>query len=78
MRLTHKLVNVVIVAVLEAVCRLAYRSYASADGNLSAPRGESRSTKRELRFRALLGKHEAEVSLTVVGLTQEPSERWDS
>ena len=56
MRLNHKLVNVVIVAVLEAVCRLAYRSYASTDGKLSAPRSESQNTKRELRFRVLLGE----------------------
>jgi hypothetical protein len=46
-------------------CRLAYRSYAPTHGNLSAPRDESRNTKKELLFRASLGEHDTELSLTV-------------
>jgi len=63
--LCHKLVNVVTVAVVHAV-DVAYRSYAPPHVNLSAPRGESRNTKRELLFRASLNEHEAELSLIVV------------
>jgi hypothetical protein len=66
MRLRHKLIDVVIVAVvLRCGCRLGYRYHALTHGNLSAPRGESESTNKELRFRALLHEHETELSLTV-------------
>src|SRR5215217_838110 len=67
MRLPHKLIDVVIVAVvLRCGCRLGYRYHALTHGNLSAPRGESRITKGEIRFRALLSDGDPELSLTTV------------
>jgi hypothetical protein len=64
--LGHKLVNVVVVAIIHAVDvspSLPFR--ALNHGNLFAPRDESRNTKRELRFRALLSEHDARLSLTL-------------
>jgi hypothetical protein len=62
LRLGHKLVDVVVVAVVHAV-DVAYRSYAPTHGNLSASRDESRNTNKVLRFLASLSEHEAELSL---------------
>jgi hypothetical protein len=63
--LGHKLIYVVVKVVVYAV-DVAYRSYALTHGNLFAPRSESRITKRELGFRALLSEHETELLLTIV------------